>query len=701
MKIKSFALKIAFSLFLAHSVFAFSAEDIISPQQGTWENVQPLVLNVNEGEEVYYSLTQSDPLVSGFAYDRPVVIDGSGDITVSIAVLSSEGRRSDFSVSYTVKKGLPYSTDSDTSEFLSEISVNPLVKYACGKDFTVPQTLAFSMEKNVRPYLQGCTISVSRENTFEYFVPCTVSLLNNDPLRMWRFVLQVTPSLENENASPKNKEKPFKIENWTDFTFTQDGLIYQIDDEYWTGEKKSIVLDRSVPHTIRWQSVAFEEGNPVEQWTLPPKPELVKEKLSDGTYVFKSSVENYKLTLDGKNFYTSLKADTFSGKDFYCSFTGSFYIDGIKEGSFSESFRIDKAPPPPPFISSSEKSSFARNEVRINILSSPDSRVFYSLAEPIEDENGFEETSIHFFDKIESGDFVPYYGENIVLKSRSQKATFYKLFAYALDGSGNKSAVSQYQVIVDEYNYYLSSTGLIQSAQRIPDGSYSNPFTTFDQALEAINSMKYTRLHVSGKIDVSPGTKTIYSDCIFICNESRFVLGEDTFINISGASVEVHNSIFEKNDSSRKVKNLFKVENGKLTLVDCETVGIFTGDGILIDGKNADFNFKNTGLTVQGDSYTCGVSGLSVNCQFSDCRITSVAANCVGVSLNKGNARSENSKFTIIGTLGRCLEFSGCNVSLMNNSFKLNISANSSASSYLWHDANTVILENSESKVDS
>ena len=54
-------LQVVFLIFFAPLVtFAFSREDIISPAEGTWANVQPLVLNTQDGSDVYFSLTGSE-----------------------------------------------------------------------------------------------------------------------------------------------------------------------------------------------------------------------------------------------------------------------------------------------------------------------------------------------------------------------------------------------------------------------------------------------------------------------------------------------------------------------------------------------------------------------------------------------------------------------------------------------------------------
>ena len=70
-KILSAGIVFFFVSFLAS---AFSEKDIISPARGQWCNQQVLVLDSSSALELYYSFSGTDPFVSGFAYDGPVLI---------------------------------------------------------------------------------------------------------------------------------------------------------------------------------------------------------------------------------------------------------------------------------------------------------------------------------------------------------------------------------------------------------------------------------------------------------------------------------------------------------------------------------------------------------------------------------------------------------------------------------------------------
>ena len=84
-KILSAGIVFFFVSFLAS---AFSEKDIISPARGQWCNQQVLVLDSSSALELYYSFSGTDPFVSGFAYDGPVLIE-KNDTSSKLAKLKN------------------------------------------------------------------------------------------------------------------------------------------------------------------------------------------------------------------------------------------------------------------------------------------------------------------------------------------------------------------------------------------------------------------------------------------------------------------------------------------------------------------------------------------------------------------------------------------------------------------------------------
>ena len=109
-----------FLLFLIffRSLCVFSESSVISPVEGTFSNLQSLILNLEEGDEAYYSFSSTDPSVSGLSYDSPVIIDRTGSVNIRIVILTKDGKRIDRDISYTVKTA-SVSVEKNVQLFLS------------------------------------------------------------------------------------------------------------------------------------------------------------------------------------------------------------------------------------------------------------------------------------------------------------------------------------------------------------------------------------------------------------------------------------------------------------------------------------------------------------------------------------------------------------------------------------------------------
>lgn len=714
-KIRLFSLSLIISLFACANIFAFSENDIVSPAEGTWSNKQPLVLNVQDGSYLYYSLSSSDPLVSGFAYDGPVVIDQTGSIKIYITAVDKNGSRSDFSVKYSVVNTDQNALTEESSLFLQNISTNPIRKYISGTLLSIPSNFKYCMGQNKVPSQNGNQLSISANNKLERYLPCTIS----DGKNFWRFIIHTIAS---ESELVSGRTVPFRIDDWTTFVYTGEKLIYQIDDGYWTASTEPVTLDRSVEHIVRWQSVAYEFGNEVQSYTIPVKPELSSYKSTDGAIIFSIPGDNdfeigpssshLESGTIASGLYKSIQVDTFTGDNIGGKMIVSVFYDNVYQGDLEKNFLLDKQPPEPPVISSSSVEKFARNKVTISITAEENSEIYYAVSKPLISDTGFEGSSNLNFDSVEPGEFKPY-GTPITLESLDT-AAFYKVNSYAVDSAGNKSSISEYRVVVDEYNFYLSPDGTsfenktlsnIDEKKKEPDGSYGNPFTTFSQALKIINSNSYTRLHLLKDIRLEGGVTEIKSNCLLISVNSKVILPQDSVIKISGADFEIQNVIFEKqigtaydktylsNDQLECVQKMFISKNGSVKFKNCELVGIFSQDGILFDSDSSNIKLENCGITVQAEKYACGISSVQSNVEIIKQRITSIAPTAVCYSVRGGQLNVQSSVCTVIGHLCRIAELKLCHATIVNNSFiaKLDDVNNSVAS--VWKDVDTVLTQ--------
>ena len=140
-------------LFLVADV-AFS-QRIISPVPGTWSNKQSLILNTCDGSECFYSYSGTDPLTSGFAYDGPVLIDETGDVTVRVVSVKGD-KKEELSVTFTVQESEnTYAADTVENAFVSKICENPMIVYSLGTGSN-----RYCSADHIRLY-QGNTLTVS------------------------------------------------------------------------------------------------------------------------------------------------------------------------------------------------------------------------------------------------------------------------------------------------------------------------------------------------------------------------------------------------------------------------------------------------------------------------------------------------------------------------------------------------------------
>lgn len=690
-------------LLAAAAVFpaaAFSAADIISPVPGVWGNVQPLVLNTADGSELYYSLTGSDPLLSGFAYDGPVVIDEKGDVRVKITAVSKDGRRTDMSVSYTVRDIPQDGAGPDAIAFLQEISENPIRKYVSGTVFSIPPEFSYSLYDRPGQFAAGTALSLSEKNTWERYVPLTVKSASGS----WHFVMHIVAA----RTEPLRKRTvPFAVSNWTTLVFTSSKYSYQLDEGAWTAGPAEVYIDRFSTHTLRWKVAGGPENASVFSYQLPPMPQLRCRAGGDGCAVFSlqaaardsasvpfmlgraggsQSLEN---VAEGQ--FLQLAADTFAGDELESVMRAGVYYDGVYQGVLEAAFALDRRPPAPPVVMSSSRSAFMHSQVSVSISAEQHADIYVSVSEPLEFEIESGEKNQAAFDAVQTGDYRLYDGKELLFSSLSDQATFYKIHAYAVDAAGNRSYETEYRVVVDELNFYLRPSAAASGEP--PDGSYNRPFTTFSQAVDAINATSNMRLHVSGTVPVA-AMHTIRSPCTILGVHDSLVFADGAGLRISGAQVEIRNCVLDKRSSHSGDKNLLSVSDATLTLRNCELKGQFRRNGMLVEAAASKLYFDNVNFTVQAPSYACAVSVLNSDCSVSQGGVSASAHTAVDFCVDGGKFSLQNSSLAVICRTGRCLELVRADAALLDNSFAarpLAESGNRLPVVPVWKDADTVV----------
>lgn len=698
-KKKLFCFLVILSFVKLSNIFSFSKENILSPISGQWSNLQALFINNPDSCEIYYSFTDSDPLISGFSYDGPIIIDKTGQVDLSIAVIDEDGKRQDFKINYIVNKMYPYENDTEEYYFVYNILQNPIVKFISGSTVVLPSTFKVSFDNELLPYMSSVSINNSKHNSLERYIPCTISDENNN----FHFIIHTIPAENEESFSYAISQRivPFEIENWTDFYFTGNNLIYQIDDEYWNISKEKIVLDRTKEHIVRWQSIDFKEGNPVSHVVLPIKPELSSLRNEDGSMSFFLNDDSKfnlssskKLSLLGNienKFYNKVIIDIFDGDCINDNFNFAVYYENVYQGDLNFSLNLDKKPPISPKIISSVDSSYTRKKVKISFNQETENKIFYSISEPYECKNLTKKLDDEEYNLVSVSEYLQYNNEEIILESKNKNSTFYKIMAYSLDSNNNKSEYLEYRVIVDEYNYYF------MPSKQNPDlkqdlGTYENPFTEFKQVIKQINKNDFTKLNILEDVLIKNDTYEISSDCLINSFNNNIVFDKDAILKINDSKVLIINSVIEKKLNTKDSANFIFLNKSDFELNSSELVGKFKQNGILIDAKLSEIKINNSGLTVQGNTYSCIISANNSKIYCNDSRLTSIAPSCVNISLNGGFVDLNQNMFTVIGNMARNLEFFSSNINISNNQFIGNFPNDDNNRLSLWKDVESMIL---------
>lgn len=682
---------LSLGLFPAFS-FGFSRKNILSPCEGNWNNIQPLVIALEEDVDVFYSLTNSDPLESGFSYDRPVVINETGTVVLKIACVSkSDETRSDYTIKYTVNDFDAAFLDADSVSFVKSVASSPVRKYAGGKSFQIPAGFRYSLDNQKDPYLTEPFL-LSEKNSVDRYVPVTMT---NGSVNL-HYIVHV----ENENAysaysDSDGIEYPFEIRDWNDIYFKDKKLIYQIDDEYWDGLNEKLTVDRSVPHVIRWQSVEYESGNPVFEYVLGEKPELVYDVTVDGLMRFHLTDSSYSITRrtdDGLVLVASeLFADAFSGENLQGTMRLDVSSRGLCQGKLSCEYRFDKDPPCKPEIVSSVVTENGKKMLLVSFDGEENSHVMYSISDVLVSDNGFDAAMTRSFDEVSMTDFMDA-ADSIRYELPSDKAFFLKIRAFSIDESSNKSEVSEKQIILDSMNYYLVAS---ESVNENADGSYENPFNSFDQVLAVINSNEFTRVHVTGSVRISGGEKKIIGvSCQILGNEASLVLENDASLCFDEAKVSMTGIHISKNGYSESFANPCIVSNSSvLSFDDCEISLVSHEGSVLVRGVDSGITIMNSGLTGFSSSYMSAL--ILDNCDFmlDRCRLTFTSSTCSVVSLKESNASFGNSTFTVNGNLCRAIEAVGSKALVKNCGFAFQGGQVSDKSRYIWKDVDSVVSD--------
>ena len=696
---------IVFIISILFAAAAFAELKVISPIEGTFANRQMLVLETDGSGECYYSLNGTDPETFGFAYDGPVLIDLDGPVEIRIAKTGS--RKEETTVKYTV---LPDNAMAASySSFISAFYDSGILNYTSGSILSIPDELEYSFGLPPDSFLTGRDLSISESSVLTRYIPCTV--LDGNSGKKWRFIIKTFPQTAGVYS---RRDVPFVITDWDTITFTNDNYIYKIDSEYWELPKKSIKLDRSVSHMIRWQNLEYMEGNPVDFFVLPPKPQLNETTGEDGSLIFTlegdASYSMSVLSAGGtsgsssqyQELFTQLGVDTFYGDSVSGTLEIGFYTNSVYQGKITAPFSINKRPPSTPIISSSSPAFYSREPVAITIKGESMSDLYYAVSEHYTISSASETYSQDsaLFDSIRADDFKNADGSSLsmVLSPEGNGAVYFKIAAYSKNEK-NIGAVSTYSVIIDQYNYYYNSF----ADASIADGTALRPYANFDQCIQAVNKGRYACLRVKGSLVVPTGVHYILSNCLLVNEDDaslEFEQGASLVVKNSNLTVENFTITAADQKAVYKIDGLvpfFKLEDSVLDINNCQISAPFDSNGLFTEAIRSSVNVKGTIASVSASVYASFISGVRTNVNIQNSSINATAATSVVISLNQGDVYMNNNSFKISGEKGRIAEFFGVNGTLNSNNYKAGLK-NASNAAAVYTDKDCSIKQSDDSR---
>lgn len=692
-KTAGFVKIIFFSVFFA-VMQVICAQEIINPSEGTWANRQVLVLDTGTEFNAYYSLNGDDPEASGLAYDGPVMLDVSGSVKLSVVFVNFTGRKIHKELAFYIEDSEP-PPPPDAADFIQKFP-NGMINYITGTELEIPSSLEYGFDNDYDNFEEGKPIFVPSDTVLTGCIPITFHAENKN----WRFVLQIIPSA---SGLYSRKDVPFEIKDWETIIFTDNKMIYKIDDAWWCLPDVPIKIDRSVSHIISWQRIDYSPENPIKSFTLPKKPEFsIKNETGGAVTVSTVSENGYKTALlddSGQvaELYDSIRIDTFPGNSISGTASAGFFYDSVYQGKLTFTYNVNRKNPPAPEFISSAQNGFSRTKVDLSIQNKNGDDIFAAIVGPvIIDEENFSDADSVLFD-LNNIEYRKLAAKKLNLKPDEERGCAYKIFAYAQDSSGNKSRISEYKVVIDSSNYYVDGT--VSGENAYADGTKNRPYSDFKSLLPFIRQNRFVRIRIKGKVNMPEEPILIASNCrIDGYDDSEIVFPPNSSLILRNASLAVYNIIISKKsalperDGDKKI-NVFQVEHGVLDLANVELSAIFDRNGTVIDAETSAITLRKSGITSSALSYSCAIASVNSKISVINSRVTTVAGTAVNFSAQGGVFELRSSSCGITGNIGRSAELFDTHSSITNNTFSADLKKPRGSEEAVYTDKKNLTVE--------
>lgn len=624
--------------------------------------------------------------------------------------------------------------------FIKKVLATPIIEYTPGTSINIPQTLGYALGSDALVIEQGKTLALSNKTIMSRYIALTLKKLNDEdytagmfsPLKneptpvnedyLWRLVIHVTPVA---SGTFSKRNAPFRVNDWDTIEFVDKKYIYRIDSGLWKQPSKSIKIDRTKPHTISWQALEYDLDNPIKSLTLPPRPKIITKsnkvgstavsRKGDALYRF-GYRENNELT---SMLYDSFVIDTFPGDYFRGICKISVYYDGFYQGDEIIPYCVNKRIPARPVIKTKVKGlhemptvAFSRKLVTLVITKPKGTTLFADIMGPVmaTGENYFDSVLFNFHDEkfLPLGNKVDEVTHVLTLHPSNKGAIAYKLRMYVEDKNGNKSSISQYNVVIDACNFYIDTASKnIDGA----DGTKSAPFSTIDQVLPYISQNRFTNIYLLGDLTMSARNINIPNNVAIIGRNnpkitllatSSFYVKNATF-SINGCSVDydaktINTGRFsnEDLDDGRVMKTIFQLDHGVLDLENVTLNATFDNNGVIFNSDGSSVSIKNSIITSNAQVYIAILTSVNSRINVSSSQFTTNASTSITFSCQGGLFTLSGSQSLVTGGMGRVAELFNTQSTITNNIFTAQLTnsrKNTSSYKAIYTDDKNVMIK--------
>lgn len=702
--------QIVIGLFLASSFSLFADINIISPlvksSDDVFANKQTLLIQADDNEEIFYSFNDDDPLETGFVYDGPVLLDVSGKIKLNVTSLKNK-IRSDFCLEFTVDESISLLEKIEDIDFIKLLSKEACFDLAPGKSLEIPESFCYKFysRDGLDQFDTAGVIKLSEKSTLERFTTLVLTDKNNT---VWSFVIHSEPQ---DTGVFSRKEVPFQIEQWSKVKFTDRTFIYSIDDSWWRGIGEPVQIDRTVSHTVKWQSVDYQSENPVESFVIPPIPVIKAETQADNSVILSlegdesyriSGTRNNQVNAASPGLHKSIYVDAFSGENFSALIPLDIFSDNVYQGTLYSSVQVNRRRPACPEVvikeNGSGKGVVYRNNVEFSLRADDENKIKYFIYGPVSYSQ--EQLVENAERKIELNTdlFSLYDNRKITLASPDDKCVLYTIACYSIDKWENTSNVLAVDVVIDKCNYYVSE-GAKSNADA--DGTILYPYSDLTQIEKIVNSSKFARFNITGEVKL-PDRKIFVKQNFEINGklDAKLLFAKNTVFEIKNSSLEINNILIDSKKQNSDKTNLFLLNNSVLSVKNSELIMERAKNATLINAVKSVIDLKSSGFTVSANDYASVISAQDSKLTCEDSRFTTVASTNVNISVKKTKTDIHNCKMKVSGLYGRAAEFFASNAEVYSNEIRAEFLQKKNNNVALWKDENSSLVEKRPNSIE-